>query len=99
MAANASWTVDVPAINHSASFEIEHAAARVALESNELCGSGLPCIIGNSDALRRVLDMVRIVAPTDATVFVREWVTREKEQTGKQPRSPKTERQYDGEDV
>src|ERR1700692_2022064 len=27
-------------------------------------------IIGNSDALRRVLDMVRVVAPTDATVLI-----------------------------
>jgi formate hydrogenlyase transcriptional activator len=71
MAANASWTVDGPAINPSASFEIEHAAsARVALESNELCGSDLPRIIGNSAALRRVLGTVRIVAPTDATVLI-----------------------------
>jgi transcriptional regulator with GAF, ATPase, and Fis domain len=71
MAANASWEVDVPAINYSASFEIEDAAsAKVVLDSNELCGSGLLRIIGNSTALRRVLGMVRIVAPTDATVLI-----------------------------
>jgi hypothetical protein len=31
---------------------------------------GLPRIVGNSAALRRVLGMVRIVAPTDATVLI-----------------------------
>ena len=45
-------------------------SAKVALDNNELCGSGLPRIVGNSAALRRVLDMVRIVAPTDATVLI-----------------------------
>jgi formate hydrogenlyase transcriptional activator len=30
----------------------------------------LPNMVGNSPALRRVLDMVRVVAPTDATVLV-----------------------------
>ena len=42
----------------------------VALDNNELSGSGLPRIVGNSAALRRVLGMVRIVAPTDATVLI-----------------------------
>jgi formate hydrogenlyase transcriptional activator len=32
--------------------------------------TGLPRIIGNSNALRRVLDMVRVVAPTDATALI-----------------------------
>src|ERR1700680_5122165 len=41
-----------------------------ALDGNELRGSGLPRIIGNSADLRRVLDMVRVVAPTDATVLI-----------------------------
>jgi formate hydrogenlyase transcriptional activator len=45
-------------------------SANLALESSELCGSGLPCIVGNSAALRRVLGMVRIVAPTNATVLI-----------------------------
>src|ERR1700692_2089025 len=33
-------------------------------------GRGFPRIIGKSAALRRVLDMVRVVAPTDATVLI-----------------------------
>src|SRR5260370_37255402 len=52
-------------------FEIEDAtSAKVGLDSNELCGIGLPRIVGNSAALRRVLGMVRVVAPTDATVLI-----------------------------
>src|SRR5882757_7864020 len=71
MAAQAIWVGEPPAVNHTVSFEIEDAAsAKVALDSDELCGSGLPRIIGNSAALRRVLGMVRIVAPTDATVLI-----------------------------
>ena len=45
-------------------------SAQVALESDELYGSGSPRIIGNSAALRGVLGMVRIVAPTDSTVLI-----------------------------
>ncbi|MEY2493484.1 MAG: hypothetical protein QOH24_2435, partial [Verrucomicrobiota bacterium] len=41
-----------------------------ALDSDEFYGSGLPRIIGKSAALRRILDMVRVVAPTDATVLI-----------------------------
>ena len=53
-------------------FEIEDVTpAKVALDSDELCGNGFPGIVGNSAALRRVLDMVRIVAPTDATVLIK----------------------------
>jgi transcriptional regulator with GAF, ATPase, and Fis domain len=71
MAANASWAIELPAINHPASLEIEDAtSAKVALDNNELSGIGLPRIVGNSAALRRVLGMVRIVAPTDATVLI-----------------------------
>jgi formate hydrogenlyase transcriptional activator len=52
-------------------FEIGDAtSAQVALHNDELCGGGLPRIIGNSAALRRVLGMVRIVAPSDATVLI-----------------------------
>jgi transcriptional regulator with GAF, ATPase, and Fis domain len=52
-------------------FEIEDATpTQVALDNDELCGRGLPRIIGNSAALRRVLGMVRVVAPTDATVLL-----------------------------
>jgi hypothetical protein len=71
MAANASWAIELPAINHPASLEIEDAtSANVELDNNELSGSGLPRIVGNSAALRRVLGMVWIVAPTDATVLI-----------------------------
>jgi len=41
-----------------------------ALGSDELSGNGFPHIVGNSDALRRVLDIARVVAPTDATVLI-----------------------------
>jgi formate hydrogenlyase transcriptional activator len=71
MATQASWACEVPAVNNPASFEIEDAmSARVALDNNQLPGSGLPRIVGNSAALRRVLGMVRIVAPTGATVLI-----------------------------
>src|SRR6202163_2120237 len=71
MAAQASRALKLPAVNDSASFEIAYvASARVALESDEFYGSGSPRIIGNSAALRRVFRMVRIVAPTNATVLI-----------------------------
>jgi formate hydrogenlyase transcriptional activator len=47
-----------PAINYSARFE------------NGDRGRALPRIIGNSAALQRVLGLVRVVAPTDATVLI-----------------------------
>src|SRR5713226_4732590 len=71
MAAQTSWIGEAPAVNHSVSIEIEDAAlAKLGLDSDELYGRELPLIVGNSDALRRVLDMVRLVAPTDATVLI-----------------------------
>jgi formate hydrogenlyase transcriptional activator len=71
MATQASWASEVPAVNHNVSFEIEDTtSAKGAPDGNELSGSGLPRIVGNSAALRRVLGMVRIVAPTDATVLI-----------------------------
>ena len=71
MAANASWAIESPAINHHTCFEIEDTkSSKIALDHRELGGSGLPRIVGNSTALRRVLDMVRVVAPTDATVLI-----------------------------
>jgi formate hydrogenlyase transcriptional activator len=52
-------------------FEDENATAVKTLpDTSESHGSGLPRIVGNSSALRRVLDMVRVVAPTDATVLI-----------------------------
>src|ERR1700686_330180 len=71
MAAQASRALKLPAVNDSASFEIPYVmSAQVALESDELYSSGAPRIIGKSAALRRVLDMARIVAPTDSTVLI-----------------------------
>jgi hypothetical protein len=64
MAAQISWGSTVPAVNHTASFEVEDAElAKVGLDSDELCGRRLPRIVGNSAALRSVLGMVRVVAP------------------------------------
>src|SRR6266851_241741 len=71
MTAQTSWVGEAPAVSPSVSIELEDAAlATIGLDSDELYGSGLPRIVGNSDALRRVLGMVRIVAPTDATVLI-----------------------------
>src|SRR6201993_2400513 len=57
MAAPVIWASEIRAVNHF-------------LDTNELNGIGLPRIVGNSAALRRVLNMVRIVAPTEATVLI-----------------------------
>jgi formate hydrogenlyase transcriptional activator len=71
MAVPTSWASEVPWVNQSASSEIEDAtSAKVAVNSNEPCVSGLPGIVGNSAALRHVLGMARIVAPTGATVLI-----------------------------
>ena len=70
MAAQATWISELPEVKNRASFENDDATSTVALDSNELRGRGLLRIIGNSAALRRVLDMVRVVAPTDATVLI-----------------------------
>src|ERR1700716_2563907 len=70
MSAQATRISELPEVKNKASFEIDDATSTVALDSDELYGSGLPRIVGNSDALRRVLDMVRVVAPTDATVLI-----------------------------
>ena len=52
-------------------FEIEDTkAANHALHNSERRDHGLPRIIGNSAALQGVLRLVRIVAPTDATVLI-----------------------------
>jgi formate hydrogenlyase transcriptional activator len=70
MAANATWAIELPTINHHARFEIEDTKSKVAPDSNELRANGLSRIVGNSEALRRALGMVEIVAPTDATVLI-----------------------------
>ncbi|MCU1338584.1 MAG: transcriptional regulator, NifA subfamily, Fis Family [Bryobacterales bacterium] len=63
MTANTSWVPETPAINHNACFGIEDATSAKAARA-------LPEIIGNSAALHQVLEMVRVVAPTDATVLI-----------------------------
>ncbi len=71
MAANATWVIESPAMNDNAYLEIEDTkSSKIAVDNSELRASGLPRIAGNSAALRRVLEMVRIVAPTDATVLI-----------------------------
>jgi formate hydrogenlyase transcriptional activator len=71
MSVYTSWAAELPTIHHHASFKTGDAtSAKIALDNNELPGSGLPRIVGNSAALRRVLGLVRIVAPTDATVLI-----------------------------
>ncbi len=70
MAAQTSWANGAPAVSGTSSFEIENAPlAKAALNGDEPWGNS-PHIVGNSAALGRVLAMVRVVAPTDATVLI-----------------------------
>jgi transcriptional regulator with GAF, ATPase, and Fis domain len=62
-----SWASEVLAVKRTGSYEIEDATSA---NSNELAANELPRIVGNSAALRRVLALVRVVAPTDATVLI-----------------------------
>jgi formate hydrogenlyase transcriptional activator len=71
MAANPTWAIESGAINDTAFFEIDDAmSAKIQRENNESNGNGLRRIVGNSAALRRVLGLARLVAPTDATVLI-----------------------------
>jgi transcriptional regulator with GAF, ATPase, and Fis domain len=71
MAAQTSWLGKAPAVNHSVPIEIKGAAlVKIGLDRDELYGGGLPRIVGKSAALRRVLGMVEVVAPTGATVLI-----------------------------
>src|SRR6202140_4602205 len=70
MTAQVTWISELPEVKNRASFENDDATSTVALDSDELRGRGLPRIIGKSAALRSVLDMVRVVASTDATVLI-----------------------------
>jgi formate hydrogenlyase transcriptional activator len=70
MAAQATWISELPEVKHRASFEIDAATSIVALASEELGGPGLPRIIGTSAALRHILNVARLVAPTEATVLI-----------------------------
>ena len=70
MSAQATWMSELPEVEDGASFEIDDAASTVAFGSDEPRDKRLPRILGKSAALRRVLDMVRVVAPTHATVLI-----------------------------
>src|SRR6202047_3150870 len=71
MLAQTSWASEASAVNRAASLEIQDAkSAKGALDSNDLCGGRLPAIVGDSATLRGTLAMVRIVAPTNATVLI-----------------------------
>jgi formate hydrogenlyase transcriptional activator len=70
MATQASWAPEVPAVIHDGTFGEDTVLSNAELDNNELRGSGLPRIVGKSVALRRVLGLVRMVAPTDATVLI-----------------------------
>jgi formate hydrogenlyase transcriptional activator len=70
VSAQPTWATELLEENHSASLEIVDETSKVAPEIDKHRRTGLPCIIGKSAALRRVLDMVRLVAPTGATVLI-----------------------------
>jgi transcriptional regulator with GAF, ATPase, and Fis domain len=71
MPAQTSGLGAAPAVDRSVSIEMEDAAlAKIGLDGDELQGSGLPRIVGNSTALRRMLGIAGVVAPTDATVLI-----------------------------
>jgi formate hydrogenlyase transcriptional activator len=71
MGIQSSWAAEAHAIRYTASPEVEDTqSTKDILRNEESCGRGMPRIIGNSVALRRTLDMVRVVAPTNATVLI-----------------------------
>jgi formate hydrogenlyase transcriptional activator len=71
MAAQTSGQGVARAVDPSVSIEIADAAlVKIGLDSEEHCSNGLPRIVGNSSALRRVLGIVGVVAPTEATVLI-----------------------------
>src|SRR5258708_4921143 len=71
MAAEANWASEGLEVNNIVPFEIDDAMpGQVALDHKELRGDKLPRLIGNSAALQHVLSLVRVVAPTNATVLI-----------------------------
>jgi formate hydrogenlyase transcriptional activator len=70
MVAQTSWTDEVLAVNQPQFFEVENARAAEAGLYGEPLGFEFPNIVGSSSALRRTFDMVRVVAPTSATVLI-----------------------------
>jgi formate hydrogenlyase transcriptional activator len=71
MTAKASCACETPTVNHTVSCGVGEAASEEVAFDGELRCSGLPQIVGNSATLQRVLGMVRLVAPTNATVLIR----------------------------
>jgi formate hydrogenlyase transcriptional activator len=69
MSEDTSWAAEVPAANHDACFG-NLSPAEIVPDDSEPFGSASSRIIGNSAALRRVLGLVRVVAPTDTTVLI-----------------------------
>jgi len=71
MSAQTCWANEALAMNRTASLDEEGtASAKVAFDDREIGGKDLTTIIGTSAPLRRVLGMVRLVAPTDSTVLI-----------------------------
>jgi formate hydrogenlyase transcriptional activator len=70
MAAQTSWVNETTKTDRTASFEFEDATLAEARPEDEIRRLRLPSIVGNSAALGRVLHMVRVVAPTNATVLI-----------------------------
>jgi formate hydrogenlyase transcriptional activator len=71
MVVDTDWEAEGPAINYNACSEIEGSElATIGLDNSECRGSGLPKIIGNSAGFQQVLQLVRVVAPTEATVLI-----------------------------
>jgi formate hydrogenlyase transcriptional activator len=64
MSTQANWAPKMHAAIHNGSFGEDGAMTNTAQ------GGGLLRIVGSSAALRRVLELVRIVGPTDATVLI-----------------------------
>jgi formate hydrogenlyase transcriptional activator len=64
------WASEALPVNQARSFDVERARAAGAEGVDQPMGPRVPSIMGNSAALRRTLDMVRIVAPTNATVLI-----------------------------
>jgi len=70
MSAHTSWVTEPSAINRNACFEIETVgSAKSVLAKRQLDGIGLG-IIGDSATLQEALRLVRVVAPTNATVLI-----------------------------
>jgi formate hydrogenlyase transcriptional activator len=70
MAAHTCWASEASALNQTAAFKVEDAASVEGALDDGFLGFGLPRMVGKSAALRRLLDMVRVVAPTNATVLI-----------------------------